>query len=58
MRREKKLVFTFIYCLQTKGEEELNPLLYKLEKLRTEFEGAADVIMQLHTNFVMGDQLK
>uniref|UniRef100_A0A1A9WM29 Protein kinase domain-containing protein n=1 Tax=Glossina brevipalpis TaxID=37001 RepID=A0A1A9WM29_9MUSC len=29
----------------TKGEEELNPLLFKLEKLRNEFDGAADVIM-------------
>lgn len=32
--------------------------MHNLENLKTDFDGAADVIMQLHSNFVKEDQLK
>ncbi|XP_075152667.1 I-kappaB kinase epsilon [Haematobia irritans] len=41
----------------TKGDQESKSILQNLESLRSNFDGAADVIMQLHSNFILEDQL-
>ncbi|KAH8381056.1 hypothetical protein KR200_002243 [Drosophila serrata] len=41
----------------TKGDQELKALLSALENVKSDFDGAADVISQLHKHFVTDDEL-
>ncbi|XP_017859130.1 PREDICTED: serine/threonine-protein kinase TBK1 [Drosophila arizonae] len=41
----------------TKGDQELKPLLCSLDGVKSEFDGAADVITQMHKHFVTDDEL-
>ncbi|KAH8282789.1 hypothetical protein KR054_009883 [Drosophila jambulina] len=41
----------------TKGDQELKSLLSALENVKSDFDGAADVISQLHKHFVTDDEL-
>ncbi|KAH8261908.1 hypothetical protein KR038_010853 [Drosophila bunnanda] len=41
----------------TKGDQELKTLLSALENVKGDFDGAADVISQLHKHFVTDDEL-
>ncbi|KAH8334303.1 hypothetical protein KR059_008605 [Drosophila kikkawai] len=41
----------------TKGDQELKALLSALETVKSDFDGAADVISQLHKHFVTDDEL-
>ncbi|KAH8249188.1 hypothetical protein KR032_007044 [Drosophila birchii] len=41
----------------TKGDQELKALLTALENVKSDFDGAADVISQLHKHFVTDDEL-
>lgn len=43
---------------QTKGDQELKTLLGSLDNVKSEFDGAADVITQMHKHFVTDDELK
>lgn len=43
---------------QTKGDQELKALLNTLDNVKGDFDGAADVISQLHKHFVSDDELK
>lgn len=36
----------------------MKALIHRMEKIKLNFESTADVITQLHTNFVVEDQLK
>ncbi|KAI8042051.1 serine/threonine-protein kinase TBK1 [Drosophila gunungcola] len=41
----------------TKGDQELKTLLTALENVKSDFDGAADVISQMHKHFVTDDEL-
>ncbi|XP_017082519.1 LOW QUALITY PROTEIN: serine/threonine-protein kinase TBK1 [Drosophila eugracilis] len=41
----------------TKGDQELKALLTALENVKSDFDGAADVISQMHKHFVTEDEL-
>ncbi|EDW64356.1 serine/threonine-protein kinase TBK1 [Drosophila virilis] len=41
----------------TKGDQELKSLLGSLDNVKSEFDGAADVITQMHKHFVTDDEL-
>ncbi|XP_016976014.1 serine/threonine-protein kinase TBK1 [Drosophila rhopaloa] len=41
----------------TKGDQELKALLTALENVKSDFDGAADVISQMHKHFVTDDEL-
>ncbi|XP_030561597.1 serine/threonine-protein kinase TBK1 [Drosophila novamexicana] len=41
----------------TKGDQELKTLLGSLDNVKSEFDGAADVITQMHKHFVTDDEL-
>ncbi|XP_064535476.1 serine/threonine-protein kinase TBK1 [Drosophila montana] len=41
----------------TKGDQELKSLLVSLDNVKSEFDGAADVITQMHKHFVTDDEL-
>ncbi|XP_034473988.1 serine/threonine-protein kinase TBK1 isoform X1 [Drosophila innubila] len=41
----------------TKGDQELKCLLSSLENVKSDFDGAADVITQMHKHFVTDDEL-
>ncbi|KAH8412816.1 hypothetical protein KR009_005886 [Drosophila setifemur] len=41
----------------TKGDQELKPLLNALDIVKSDFDGAADVISQMHKHFVTDDEL-
>ncbi|KAH8279629.1 hypothetical protein KR018_011142 [Drosophila ironensis] len=41
----------------TKGDQELKSLLNGLENVKSDFDGAADVISQMHKHFVTDDEL-
>lgn len=47
-----------ILFTKTKGDQELKPLLCSLDGVKSEFDGAADVITQMHKHFVTDDELK
>nr|AAF04853.1 protein kinase DIK2 [Drosophila melanogaster] len=41
----------------TKGDQEIKTLLTALENVKSDFDGAADVISQMHKHFVIDDEL-
>ncbi|XP_017043821.1 serine/threonine-protein kinase TBK1 [Drosophila ficusphila] len=41
----------------TKGDQELKTLLTALDNVKSDFDGAADVISQMHKHFVLDDEL-
>ncbi|XP_043643684.1 serine/threonine-protein kinase TBK1 [Drosophila teissieri] len=41
----------------TKGDQEIKTLLNALENVKSDFDGAADVISQMHKHFVIDDEL-
>ncbi|EDV54528.1 serine/threonine-protein kinase TBK1 [Drosophila erecta] len=41
----------------TKGDQEIKTLLSALENVKNDFDGAADVISQMHKHFVIDDEL-
>lgn len=58
MKFNNKFHFYLIFIFQTKNVDDMKSLIHKLEKIKLNFESTADVISQLHTNFVVDDQLK